>query len=219
MIAPPAARVAMLVCLTLPACALAARLSASVHGGDGKPLPNAVVVAAPEDGRLPPLTKTTEVVDQIDKEFVPYVKAVRAGSYVQFPNKDNIRHHVYSFSPPKKFELPLYSGTPAVPVLFDKPGIVKLGCNIHDWMLGYIYVAETPYFGKSARDGRVEVDQLPPGRYQVRVWHPLMQGSETATVQRVELRDETPTRVEWTLKLNPEYRPRRTPLPGEPGYR
>ena len=74
----------MLVCLTLPACALAARLSASVHGSDGKPLPNAVVVAVPEDGRLPALTKTMEVVDQIDKELVPYVKAVRAGSYVQF---------------------------------------------------------------------------------------------------------------------------------------
>jgi len=219
MIAPSAACIAMLVCLTLPAGALAAKLSANVHGTDGKPLPNAVVVAVPEDGRLPPLSKTVEVVDQIDKEFVPYVKPVRAGSYLKFPNKDNIRHHVYSFSPPKRFELPLYSGTPTEPVLFDKPGIVKLGCNIHDWMLGYVYVAETPYFGKSAGEGRVELDQLPPGRYQVRVWHPRMQGPEDATVQRVELRDDAPTRVEWTLKLNPEYRPPRTRLPGEPGYR
>ena len=147
MIAPAAACIAMLVCLSLPAGALAAKLSANVHAGDGKPLPNAVVVAVPEDGRLPPVGKTVEVVDQIDKEFVPYVKPVRVGSYVQFPNKDNIRHHVYSFSPPKKFELPLYSGTPTEPLLFDKVGVVKLGCNIHDWMLGYVYVAETPYFG------------------------------------------------------------------------
>ena len=219
MIAPAAACIAMLVCLILPAGALAAKLSANVHAGDGKPLPNAVVVAIPEDGRLPPVNKTVEVVDQIDKEFVPYVKPVRAGSYVQFPNKDNIRHHVYSFSPPKRFELPLYSGTPAEPVLFDKPGVVKLGCNIHDWMLGYVYVAETPYFGKSGGGGRVELDQLPAGGYQVRVWHPRMQGSEDVKVQRVELRDDTPARVEWTLKLNPEYRPRRTLLPGEPGYR
>jgi plastocyanin len=212
-------RLAMLACLVLPAGAHAAKLSAIVYGSDGKPLPNAVVVAVPEDGRLPPVTKEVEVVDQIDKEFVPYVKPVRAGSYVQFPNKDNIRHHVYSFSPPKKFELPLYSGTPAQPVLFDKPGVVKLGCNIHDWMLGYIYVAETPYFGKSAGDGRVELDQLPAGRYRVRVWHPRMQGSEDATVQRVDLQEAPPTSVEWKLKLNREYRPRRTPLPGEPGYR
>ena len=133
----------------------AAKLSAIVPGSEGKPLPNAVVIAVPEDGWLLPLTKAVEVVDQIDKEFVPYVKPVRAGSYVQSPNKDNIRHHVYFFSPARKFELPLYSGTPSQAVLFDKPGVVKLGCNIHDWMLGYIYVAETPYFGKTAGDGRV----------------------------------------------------------------
>ena len=93
-------------------------------------------------------------------------------------------------------------------MLFDKPGVVKLGCNIHDWMLGYIYVAETPYFGKTAGDGRVQPDQLPAGRYRVRVWHPRMQGSEDATVQRVELQEAAPERVEWKLKLNPEYRPR-----------
>ncbi len=81
-----------------------------------------------------------------------------SASYVQFPNKDNIRHHVYSFSAARKFELPLYSGTPAQPVLFDKVGVVKLGCNIHDWMIGYIYVTETPYFGKSNAEGRVDMD-------------------------------------------------------------
>jgi len=209
----------MLACLVLSASAHAAKLNAIVYASDGKPLPNAVVVAVPEDGRLPAVRKDIEVVDQIDKEFVPYVKPVRVGSYVQFPNRDNIRHHVYSFSPPKKFELPLYSGTPAQPVLFDKPGVVKLGCNIHDWMVGYLYVAETPYFGKSDGDGRVELDQLPAGRYRVRVWHPRMQGSEDATVQRMELQEAAPASVEWKLKLNREYRPRRTPLPGEPGYR
>ncbi|HTT41022.1 MAG TPA: methylamine utilization protein [Burkholderiales bacterium] len=212
-------RLIVLACVALPAIAHAAKLGALVSGHDGKPLANAVVIAVPEDGQLPPLTKVVEVVDQIDKEFVPYVKPIRAGSYVQFPNKDNIRHHVYSFSPAKKFELPLYSGTPSQPVLFDKPGVVKLGCNIHDWMLGYIYVAETPYFGKSAGDGRVQLENLPPGRYRVRVWHPRMQGSEDATVQRVVLQEAAPARVEWKLRLNPEYRPRRAPLPGEPGYR
>ena len=171
----------MLACLASATGAQAAKLSAMVYGGDATPLPNAVVVAVPEDGRLPPVSKSVQVVDQIDKEFVPYVKAVRAGSYVRFPNKDNIRHHVYSFSPAKTFELPLYKGTPSQPVLFDKPGVVKLGCNIHDWMVGYLYVTETPYFGKSARDGRVDLDDLPPGRYRVRVWHPRMEGSEDAT--------------------------------------
>jgi plastocyanin len=199
--------------------ASAAQLRAIVYDRDGKPLPNAVVVATPEDGRLPAPKPTVEIVDQIDKEFVPYVKPVRVGSYVQFPNKDNIRHHVYSFSPPRKFELPLYSGTPTQPMLFDKVGIVKLGCNIHDWMIGYIYVTETPYFGKSNAEGRVDMDPLPPGRYRVRVWHPRMEGSEDATFKHVELQDTTAAGAEWKLKLKPEFRPRRMPLPGDAGYR
>ena len=219
MMAALARHLAMLACLVSAFGAQAAKLSAMVFGVDAKPLPNAIVVAVPEDGRLPPMGKTVEVIDQIDKEFVPYVKPVRAGSYVQFPNRDNIRHHVYSFSPPKSFELPLYKGTPSQAVLFDKPGVVKLGCNIHDWMIGYLYVAETPYFGKTAADGRVDLGELPAGRYQVRVWHPRMEGSEEATLTRVELQEAEPAVVEWTLKLNPEYRPQRTPLPGEPGYR
>ena len=159
------------------------------------------------------------MVDQIDKEFMPYVKPIRVGSQVKFPNKDDIRHHVYSFSPARKFELPLYRGTPAQPVLFDKPGIVKLGCNIHDWMIGYIYVTETPYFGKTAREGRVDLDDLPPGRYRAHVWHPRMGGSEGATLRLVQVHDAAPSAVEWRLKLKPEFRPRRVPLPGEPGYK
>ena len=209
---------AVQACLGVQLPAHAAQLHALVLGQDGKPLPNVVVVAIPEDGQLPAPKRTVEIVDQIDKEFVPYVKPVRVGSYLQFPNKDNIRHHVYSFSPPKKFELPLYSGTPSQPVLFDKPGIVKLGCNIHDWMLGYVYVTETPYFGKTGIDGRVDLDQLPPGRYVARVWHPLMEGSETATIKHIDLGD-TASSLEWKLKLKSEFRPRRTPLPNEPGYR
>jgi plastocyanin len=210
---------ALHACLAVLRPAYAAELRAVVYDQDSKPLPNAVVVATPEEGRVPAATPTVEIVDQIDKEFVPYVKPVRAGSYVKFPNKDNIRHHVYSFSAAKKFELPLYTGTPAQPMLFDKPGIVKIGCNIHDWMIGYIYVTDTPYFGKSTAEGRVDLDGLPAGHYRVRVWHPLMQGSGEATIQRVELQDPGAAVVEWTLKLKPEFRPRRGPLPGEPGYR
>ena len=111
------------------------------------------MLAAPE-GRAGPLPEKRgrEIVDQINLEFVPHVKPVVVGSPVYFPNKDDVRHHVYSFSPAKRFELPLYSGTPAAPVVFDRPGIVAIGCNIHDWMLGYIYVAETPYL--AAHGGR-----------------------------------------------------------------
>lgn len=118
-------------------------------------------------------------MDQIDKEFVPLVVPVQVGAAVSFPNKDNIRHHVYSFSPAKRFELKLYSGVPAKPVVFDRPGPVTLGCNIHDWMVGYIYVVDTPWFGKTSADG-VASFELPAGDYVVKVWHPWMKAEPAA---------------------------------------
>jgi hypothetical protein len=93
---------------------------------------------------------------------------------VSFPNRDDIRHQVYSFSPAKRFELRLYKGTPSEPVLFDKPGLVVLGCNIHDWMVGYIYVTDDPWFAVSDATGTLHLDALPAGRYQVTLWHPQM---------------------------------------------
>lgn len=198
----------------------AAGLAARVTGIDGKPAVDAVVIAVPESGVPARAGKpVTEVVDQIGKEFTPYVKVIRAGSSVSFPNKDNVRHHVYSFSPAKTFELPLYKGTPAAPVQFDKPGIVRIGCNIHDWMIGYIYVAETPYVGKTGRQGAIELDGLPPARYRVRVWHPWMEDAEQATETTVDVQDGALTPLEWKLRLKPELAPRRAPLPGEAGYR
>lgn len=194
------------------------QLRATVRDGSGKPLPDAVVLAVPADGKPAPVEATIDTVDQIDKEFVPYVKPLRIGSQVQFPNKDDIQHHVYSFSPAKKFELPLYRGTPAQPVLFDKPGVVKLGCNIHDWMVGYVYVTDAQHFAKTAADGQAELDGLARGRFRVWVWHPRMTGTEAETVKEFDLGTGSAS-VEWTLKLRPEFRPSRAPLPGEAGYR
>ena len=196
----------------------AAEITAVVKDQHGEPVADAVVVAVARSGPPPRVARPVrDTVDQIDKEFVPYVKAVVVGSSVFFPNKDNIRHHVYSFSPAKTFELPLYSGTPANPVVFDRPGIVPIGCNIHDWMLAYIYVADSPYFATTARPGRVTLDSLPPGTYAVRVWHPRMEGTEEATVRPITL--TTSQEVAWQLTLRPELRPRRAPVPGQRGYR
>ena len=96
--------------------------------------------------------------------------AVHTGTAVSFPNSDNIRHHVYSFSPAKRFELRLYQARRR-PVVFDKPGVVVLGCNIHDWMLGYVYITDDPFFAVSDDAGRLALD-LPPGRYTASLWHP-----------------------------------------------
>ena len=204
--------------LMLAGGAEAADLTVIVRDQRNEALPDSVVVATPRNGVAPmPARPPREMVDQIDKEFVPYVKAVPVGSPVHFPNKDNIRHHVYSFSPAKTFELPLYTGTPANPVVFDRPGIVTIGCNIHDWMIGYIYVSPTPYFGTTRREGRVRLD-LPPGTYTVRAWHPRMQESEETTTRTVAV-SAGPVDAAFQLTLKDDPRPRRAPVPGQRGYR
>jgi plastocyanin len=184
---------------------------ASVVDARGRPVANAVVVATPPDGAPKAAKPREEVVDQVDKEFAPRVKVVLVGTPVSFPNNDNVRHHVYSFSAPKRFELPLYAGVPAQPVVFDKPGVVVLGCNIHDWMVGYVYVSESPHFAITDARGTARIGDLPPRSYVVRVWHPQMEGDEAATRRDVDLAQARSASVAWTLAIKPEVRVRRTP--------
>ena len=126
---------------------------------------------------------------------------------------------MYSFLAAKRFELPLYVGTPAEPVLFDRPGIVTIGCNIHDWMIGDIYVAETPYFARSGGDGHARQDNLPAGRDVLRVRHPRMELSEEAPSRPVSLERAGFVSVTGELELTSAVRPRRAPVPGSRGYR
>jgi hypothetical protein len=149
------------------------------------------------------------VIDQRDKQFVPYVTALQVGTAVYFPNSDNIRHHVYSFSPAKKFELPLYSGVPAQPVVFDKVGFVTLGCNIHDWMIAYVAVLPTPYFQVTAKDGRALLKDLPAGMYRVEAWHPSLKGMPEKLAQQVEVAPSGSKNLQFILDLKPDFRARR----------
>ena len=158
-------------------------------------------------------------MEQLDKEFVPRVKPVFVGSRVRFPNHDSVRHQVYSFSPAKKFDLPLYSGGAAPTVVFDVPGVVALGCNIHDWMVGYIYVSETPYFAATAKDGTALIKDLPAGDYNVRVWQPSMGEPEDATVRRITIGRNDPIDAEWRISMKPAFKIRRAPGPGGGAYR
>jgi plastocyanin len=216
----PDSRAIATVAILLIRCdfAAAAHLQAIVKDDAGNIVENAVVTAMAING-APAGKRTREIVDQIDSEFVPHMKAIYVGSTVSFPNKDNIRHHVYSFSPAKNFDLPLYEGKAAGTVVFDKPGIVTLGCNIHDWMIAYLYVAETPYFGTTSKTGGVTLNNLPPGGYVVHVWHPRMAVPEESTAQRVSIDPDTDAAVSWKLKLKPDLRPRRAPAFGSKGYR
>jgi len=150
----------------------AATLEVQVLDARGDAVTDAVVYAVPEGRRAPPPSRSA-VLDQKNRMFVPHILPIQTGTAVKFPNSDNVRHQVYSFSSAKKFQLPLYAGTPAAPVVFDKPGVVALGCNIHDRMSAYIVVVDTPYLA-IAQAGRAELSSLPEGRYAVRVWFPGM---------------------------------------------
>jgi plastocyanin len=157
-----------LAALALPAAA--ATVEVTVRDSRGAPLEDAVVWLMPTGGNAPPRKREAEI-QQKDRQFMPLVTVVQVGTPVSFPNRDPIRHHVYSFSPPKPFEIKLYVGTPADPVVFDKPGEVVLGCNIHDHMLAYVYVVESPWFGKTGADGKVRVANVPAAQYELRAWH------------------------------------------------
>lgn len=110
---------------------------------------------------------------QRNRTFVPGVLPIQTGTSVQFPNLDTVRHHVYSFSAARTFEIKLYASTPATPVTFDKAGTAVLGCNIHDRMTGFIHVVNTPYFAKTASTGIARLD-VPAGDHTIQVWHPSL---------------------------------------------
>jgi plastocyanin len=155
-----------------------------------------------------PAARRTAVMDQIRKEFVPRILPVAAGTEVSFPNYDQIHHHVYSFSRAKTFEIPLYKGEAAAPVVFDRVGAVKLGCNIHDWMSAVILVVPTPYFAKTDASGFFRIDDLPAGTHPVVAWHERAVTPIEDTLQRIEAGSEAEPLI-FTLALSaPRERPR-----------
>lgn len=115
------------------------------------------------------------IIDQIERRFVPMVLLINVGQTVDFPNSDNVRHHVYSFSDIKQFSTPLYADENIEPVVFDKPGIAVLGCNIHDSMVAYVYVSQSPYSAISDENGKLTLRGGPDSPANVSVWHPWLQ--------------------------------------------
>jgi plastocyanin len=166
--------------------AVAATVSGRITTPDGEAVVNAVVfVNAPVPLDAAAATSRAEM-NQVDKTFVPAVLPIVAGTRVYFPNKDQIQHHVYSFSRTKSFELPLYRGEEAPPVLFDKPGVVKLGCNIHDWMSAIILVVPSRFFAVTDTEGRYSIRDLPPGDYSLVPWHERSRQKTEALAQPVK---------------------------------
>jgi plastocyanin len=163
----------VLAALSLAAPAFAADLSVSLKAPNGRPVANAVVTVKPQAGTRAPIRFGWPYrMAQKNMQFDPFVLIVPVGAEVTFPNLDPFRHHVYSFSPAKVFELKLYSRDQTRAVRFDKPGVVALGCNIHDDMSAFIRVVDTPFAGKTGASGDLVLRDLPAGPAVVTVWHP-----------------------------------------------
>ena len=197
-------------------CALAARAPAAtlvihVLTDEGRALPGAVVTARPVEGPARHAPAVHAVMDQVNRAFEPDLLIVPVGSSVSFPNSDSVSHQIYSFSAAKRFQLPLYRGKPYPPVLFDQPGIVTLGCNIHDQMLAYVLVTDAPYFGRTDEAGSWSAE-VAHGRYRVTIWHPRLR-DEAADLER-DLTVGDADRAELTLRLAKPLRP--APLSDRP---
>lgn len=168
----------------------AQQVTVNLTSNKGNPVFQAVVYLEPET----PITNSASlqdvsVMDQIDRQFVPHILPIQKGSNVIFPNSDSIKHHVYSFSPTKRFELKLYKGSKQEALTFEKQGEVELGCNVHDWMLAYIWVVDTPYFAKADENGKVTLD-VPNGKYTVKVWHPRIQDDFDDLAQSIDVNQD-----------------------------
>jgi len=159
--------------LALSAPLNAGALTVRVVDSAGKPVRDAVVTLYPSTGARAPKSGGRYVVSQQNLQFHPFLTIVPVGADVSFPNLDNTKHHVYSFSAAKRFELKLFAKDQSRTVHFDKPGVVALGCNIHDQMSAFIVVTDSTWTGRTKAQGLVAFDP-PNSPARLTVWHPYL---------------------------------------------
>jgi hypothetical protein len=176
-------------------------LRGTVTTVDGDPVAEAVISAIGTLKNKPAATSPRKM-DQRNREFVSHILAVHVGESVIFPNSDDIHHHIYSFSPANPFEIQLYKGVPAHPTPFNKTGVVVLGCNIHDWMVGYVYVTDAPYFTQTDTRGQWTLN-VPADDYTLTLWHPDLDSPNNVQVQRLKLNAENTAPIEQKISLKP----------------
>jgi plastocyanin len=199
---------AFLLVVTLPlvlsAVAAATTFTAEVSDSDGHPVQNAVVTLVPAaKGVIPApatLLSSEKSIDQRSETFIPLVTIVPKGGRIVFANNDQTTHQVYSFSPVKQFEITLARGEKSPPMSFDNPGVAALGCNIHDHMIAYAFVADSPWTTLTGADGRAVIGDVPPGNYEAHLWHPKFPPGRTAPSLRISVSGDS-IRAALTIQL------------------
>src|SRR5215471_3460083 len=200
----------LILALIFGAPAAAGTLRVAVVDERGQPVERVAVYAVPSKPTAVAAGARNATMDQAHSAFVPHVLIVQTGTSVLFPNNDVVSHHVYSFSEPKTFELALYKGNAHPPVVFDRPGLVVLGCNIHDSMLGYILVVDTPHFAQTDGQGTLSLDGLSADDYQVHVWTERLRPNDMPGAQDVAIAADGSAslvfKLEGRLERDPELR-------------
>ena len=208
-----------LACLCVASAASAAVVDVRVLDRSGAPVRDVVVTMSSTDsdsrtGAMKAGSNASHamVMDQLQMMFTPQVLLVPIGTPVSFPNSDSVSHQVYSFSRTKPFQLPLYKGKTYPPVMFDKPGLVVLGCNIHDAMVGYIYVTDARWYGQTNSEGRLSLSDVSAGKVNVTIWSPIIADANNNLSRSVEVvgdRQELVFKMIRPLRSSPEPKPRR----------
>ena len=182
----------------------ATTFTAEVNDQDGHPVANAVVVLVSDSKASMPAAVTRlaaeRTIDQRGETFIPLVTLVPKGGHIVFANNDQTTHQVYSFSPVKQFEITLARGEKSPPIAFDNSGVAALGCNIHDHMIAYAFVADSPWAVLTGSDGRGTIADVPPGNYEAQVWHPKLPPGRAIPSLKASLSGDT-TRLTVTIRL------------------
>jgi plastocyanin len=220
-----------LVLLSLVSCVVALpaahgqQIEVRLTDANGEAVVDAVIELL-SDTAAAPIASTTNVmreakIDQRDKEFVPTVTTLVAGGSANFPNSDDILHHVYSFSPAKTFDTPLYGSEEnnQYREMFDVPGVVEIGCNIHDWMLAYIYVGRSEMMAISDEQGLASLRDIPSGEYTLQIWHARLDAPLNSLQQTLSIEAGATEQLEVTLELARDRRVRRAPSANRKRYR
>ena len=195
---------ATVVLLASSEAAVATNFTAEVFDQDQRPVVNAIVTLIPETKASMPAATTRlgpeKTIDQRNETFLPLVTIVPKGGHISFSNNDQTTHQVYSFSAAKQFEITLARGEKSQPIAFDNAGVAALGCNIHDHMIAYAFVAESPWTALTGADGRVTITDVPAGTYKAQVWHPKFPPGRELPSLQASLSGDT-SRLTVTVKL------------------